>query len=354
MNRRILFVVAGLLVLLAGALWFARRGGGEERWTGFVEGEERLIRAEVPGRVRAIEHAEGEMLAPGAVVARLDTADVEIRIEAQRAQIAIADADIRAQEERLGLTAETWRAGIESRRASLRRAEATAAHAERNYKRELDLERSGASTSQSLDDARTARDQAASGLDQARDQVQTAAAEERNIPLARNQLEAQRRRRELAVAQLRELEVARDRAAIRAPAVATLLQTRFLREGELAQPGSAMVAVIDPRENHVRVYLPAEEMTRVRVGTRVVFQPDSATEMEIPGEIAFIADRASFTPEKIETRGDRLGQVYLAKIRILEAPERLLPGAEGDIRIDEAAGALSPVQPKGDPGGPRS
>ena len=351
MNRRIRLVIAGLLVLLAAALWLARRGGGEERWTGFVEGEERVIRAEVPGRVRAIEHAEGEMLAPGAVVARLDTADVEIRIEAQRAQIAIADADIRAQEERLGLTAETWRAGIESRRASLRRAEATAAHAERNYEREIDLERSGASTSQSLDDARTARDQVASALDQARDQVEAAVAEERNIPLARNQLEAQRGRRELAAAQLRELEVARDRAAIRAPAVATLLQTRFLREGELAQPGSAMVAVIDPRENHVRVYLPAEEMTRIQVGTRVVFQPDSAPEQEIPGEVAFIADKASFTPEKIETRSDRLGQVYLAKIRILEAPERQLPGTEGDVWIDPTAEIVKQAQQKGGPGG---
>jgi hypothetical protein len=59
----------------------------------------------------------------------------------------------------------------------------------------------------------------------------------------------------------------------------------------------------------------------------------------VPGEVSFVADQASFTPEKIETRADRLGQVYRAKVRILEGAEALQAGAEGNVYlVGDAAG----------------
>ena len=40
-----------------------------------------------------------------------------------------------------------------------------------------------------------------------------------------------------------------------------------------------------------------------------------------------------FTPEKIETWSDRLGQVYRAKVRILEGVERFQPGQPQLVEI---------------------
>ena len=60
---------------------------------------------------------------------------------------------------------------------------------------------------------------------------------------------------------------------------------------------------------------------------------DSQPGRRVPGEISFVADQASFTPEKIETRSDRMGQVYRAKVRILEDVERFQPGTEGDVYL---------------------
>jgi hypothetical protein len=76
----------------------------------------------------------------------------------------------------------------------------------------------------------------------------------------------------------------------------------------------------------------------------VEIELDSAPGRRVPGEISFVADQASFTPEKIETRADRLGQVYRAKVRILAGAERLQPGAEGNVYLAadaEAARAAS-------------
>ena len=52
---------------------------------------------------------------------------------------------------------------------------------------------------------------------------------------------------------------------------------------------------------------------------------------ECPPHVSFVADQATFTPEKIETRSDRLGQVYRAKVRILAEVERFQPGTEGNV-----------------------
>jgi HlyD family secretion protein len=71
----------------------------------------------------------------------------------------------------------------------------------------------------------------------------------------------------------------------------------------------------------------------VHVGRRVELELDSAPQRRIPGEISFIADQANFTPEKIETRGDRVGQVYRAKVRVLEAAALLKPGTEGNVYL---------------------
>jgi HlyD family secretion protein len=158
-------------------------------------------------------------------------------------------------------------------------------------------------------------------------------AEEGQITVARHPLAVLRARRELTGAELAELEVLAAKYTIRAPAVATTVQTKFIWPGELAQPGSAVLAVLDPTDKYVQVYVPVADLAAVRVGDRVEIELDSEPGHRVPGEVAFLADQATFTPEKIETRSDRMGQVYRAKIRILAEVERFQPGTEGNVYL---------------------
>jgi HlyD family secretion protein len=147
------------------------------------------------------------------------------------------------------------------------------------------------------------------------------------------QLEMLRQRAALTEAQIAELEVTRAKYQIRSPGVPTVVQTQFVWPGELAQPGAAIVAVLDPEDKYVQVYLPVATMGKIRVGSRVELELDSTPGRRIPGEISFIADQANFTPEKIETRGDRVGQVYRAKVRVLQDAALLKPGTEGNVYL---------------------
>jgi HlyD family secretion protein len=122
---------------------------------------------------------------------------------------------------------------------------------------------------------------------------------------------------------------------VRAPAVATVVQTQLIWPGELAQPGTGLVTVIDPVDKYVQVYVPVADVDHFRVGRKVEIELDSDPGRRVPGEVSFVADKASFTPEKIETRSDRVGQVYRAKIRILDGVERFQPGTEGNVYLVE-------------------
>jgi HlyD family secretion protein len=206
--------------------------------------------------------------------------------------------------------------------------------AERTFTRERDLAKTGASTQQHLDDARSRRDQARSVLERSRKLLARAEAEAGTIAVAQRELDVSRRRLELARAELNELQVTFAKYTIHAPPVASVAQTQFTWPAELAQPGTAILSVLDPRDKYVQLYVPVPDLGRLHLGQRVRIELDSAPGHFTPGEISFIASQANFTPEKIETRSDRLGQVYRVKVRILENVERFQPGTEGNVYLD--------------------
>ena len=333
MSRRIVPIVVVVLVLVAGTARVLWKDDGERPFTGFVEGEERVLRSEVVGRVLEVLFQEGDRVPAGAVVARLDDADIAATLEAKRRELGVIDARIAAQEEQIVLTERTWERDVGAQAAAVREAEAAARLAERTLAREQELVATGASTAQLLDDARARRDQAVSALARIRELLQRAEAQEHAITLARHELTTLREQRLLTEAQITELQVTADKHAIRAPEVDTVVQTQFVWPGELAQPGTAILSVLDPLDKYVRIYVPVDELASVRVGDRVDIELDSEPNRRVPGEVIFVADQASFTPEKIETRDDRMGQVYRAKIRILEGVERFQAGTEGNVYL---------------------
>jgi len=337
MNRRVLLpvIAAAAVVLLTVGFWFVRRAD-DRYYTGFVEGEERVLRSEVAGRVLDVAFAEGAQVPPNAIVALIDDADVASRMRSKQQELEVLDAQIARQQEEIALVESTWSRDVGAQQAELARVESEERLASRSYEREAGLVESGASTAQLLDDARARREQATSGLARSREQLARAKAQEGAIAVARRQLEILRQQLDLSHAQLDELEVLRSKYTIRAPAAPTVVQSQLLWPGELAQPGTPVVSVLDPADKFVQIYVPVSDADRVRVGTKVEIELDSRPGTRVPGEVSFVADQANFTPEKIETRSDRVGQVYRAKVRILEGVEGFAPGSEGNVYLLDA------------------
>jgi len=322
-----------LLLCLAGAIACRSKA---DHYTGFVEGEERVLRSEVTGRVREVKFAEGDAVPADAIVAVLDDDDVQAKLRSKRQELAVADGDIRTADERVVLTRQTWERNLAAAEADVHQAETTAAVADRTLAREADLVKTGASTAQLLDDMRARRDQARSALVRGVEMRERTKAEERSITVAERELDTLKARRDLALAQIHELEVTAAKYQIHAPAVPTVVQTQHIWAGELAQPGAPILAVLDPKDKYVQVYVPVDEVGDFTLGRPAHIELDSRPGVRIPGEVSFVADQANFTPEKIETRSDRMAQVYRVKIRILDGVEGLQPGTEGNVYLDEA------------------
>lgn len=338
MPRKALLPILIIVAALAGAAWYLRRDHGPEHYTGTVEGEERIVRSEVSGRVLEVKFSEGATVPPAAVIAIISDSGIAAKIKSKEEEITSLEAEASAQEEQVGLVEATWQRDLTARRAEVAQAESVAQLATRTLDREQTLVKSGASTGQMLDDVRARRDQANSMLERARAMLQRTEAEERQIPLSRKRLEALTSKRDLARAQLEELRIEQAKFEIRSPNVPTVVQTQFLWPGELAQPGSAVLALLDPKDKYVQLYVPVVELGRIQLGQRAEVELDSRPGERIPGEISFIADKANFTPEKIETRSDRVGQVYRIKVRVLDGVEQLKPGTEGNVYLGPIGG----------------
>ena len=333
MRRRLLLVAVIVAGALVGVLAYLRSERGPAHFTGFVEGEERVLRSEVAARVLELRFAEGDDVPPDAVVAQLDDAEIRARIHTKEQETATADADIARQEEQLALVKQTWKQDVLVRQAEVRQAKASAELAERTLERKQTLLKSDVASQESLDEARSRHDETHSAVDRAHDMLARAQAEERQIAVAQRELEVLRQRRELAAAQLDELRVVAVRYQIHSPKVGTVLQTQLIWPGELVQPGTPVASVLDPEDKYVQIYVPVADVSRLRVGQAVEIELDSEPGTRTSGEVSFVADKANFTPEKIETRGDRIGQVYRVKIRVLTDAARLQPGTEGNVYL---------------------
>lgn len=327
-----------VVALAAAAFFFLRDGNGDAgRYTGFVEGEERLIRSEVSGRVLEVLYKEGDPVPADSVITRLDDADIAARVESARRQLDVLARQIEQARIEADLREASWKQDLSTRQAEAAQAEADVELAERTARREEELARSGATTRQMLDDTRNRLSAARSAAQRAANNLARTRAEEATVASARTAVEVLREQKQLAASRLAELEVERAKFEIRSPATDTVVQTQLLWPGELAQPGTPVLSVLDPRDKYVRIYVPVPDLSLVPLGTRMEIELDSMPGKTWPGEVSFIADRANFTPEKIETQSDRVGQVYRVKVRILEGVEQFTPGAEADVVRKEGA-----------------
>ncbi len=332
-------LVPVLAVILLAIGVFVLRGGddGDGRYTGFVEGEERVLRSEVSGRVLEIAYREGDAVAAGAVVARLDDRDIAARVESARRQVDVLARQIEQAVIQADLREASWKQDMAARRAESEQAARDVLLAERTARREEELAKTGATTRQMLDDVRNRLAAARAAAERAASLLEKTRAEEATIAAARAGVDVLREQKSLAESQLDELEITRSKFEVKAPAVPTVVQTQLLWPGELAQPGTPILSVLDPRDKYVQIYVPVRDLSRVEVGTRMRIELDSMPDRLFAGEVSFVADRANFTPEKIETQSDRVGQVYRVKVRILEDIERFTPGAEADVLLGGGA-----------------
>ena len=321
-----------LTVLVAGAaLWFGVRWAGGDDGAlsapGTVEAIEADLGFQTAGRIAAIEVREGDRVAAGQQLARLDVAELEARRRAARAQVAAARAVL------VELETGSREEEVLQARAALRAAEERVTIAQRDAERLRRLFEGGAISRQALDHQESALEQARAERDRAREALRLLEAGPRP-----ERITAQRAAVAQAEASVAQIEALLGQAVIAAP-FDGIVTVRHRQPGEIVPPGVPVVTVMNPDDRWVRIYVREDAVGRLSLGQEAVIRADAYTDRTYGGEVRFIASEAQFTPRNVQTTEERVKLVYEVRIRVTRDPGfDLKPGLAADV-------CLGPDQP---------
>ncbi|MFQ5456829.1 MAG: HlyD family secretion protein [Myxococcota bacterium] len=333
MDKRLVVPLALVLVFGGGFLFYKLLSNSSQIvLTGFVEGEERIIRSKVTGRIEEAPGHEGVSVKKGDVLARIDDREIEARVAQANSQAQAVKGRLAEAQANLARVISDVEGRIVSARAGVSQMEANEEYARLELARNDRLYGERVVSSQLLDLARRNHRQATANLNAARAVLSVALGNRRMIDAARQNIEALKQQVAGQEEVLRQTQIQRSDYTVTAP-FDGVLETKYIFEGELATPGSPIAGMISPDDRYVRVYIPVPDLDSLGLGTQVEIELDSQPGRRYAGAISYIANEAEFTPKNIETRDDRITQVYEAKATIMEGLEHFRPGAQGNVYV---------------------
>lgn len=285
------YVIFAVLALLAGC------NGGNDRadaW-GTFEATEVVVSAETSGRILQFDIREGEKLAEGDAIALLDTtlfylqkAEADAGMDAIKTRIL----SVNAQNEILNQQ-------IENLNVNIARIE--------------NMLRSDAATQKQYDDltgqvAVLRRQIAANNTQKASVSAEIAAMEAKKATIGE---------------QIR-------RCSVKSPLNGTVL-TKYAEAGEMTTAGRPLVKMADLSVIRLKVYVSGAQLSSLKISGACTVRVDDGVKdyRSYSGIIAYISDKAEFTPKIIQTKEERVTLVYAVTIDVAN-DGTLKPGMPGE------------------------
>jgi|HubBroStandDraft_1064217.scaffolds.fasta_scaffold04169_3 HlyD family secretion protein len=317
MNKRILMLVV-VLILGAGAwagysiLFNASDSTGNLLVSGNIEAHESVVSFKaVQSRVVELPFDEGQWVAAGTLLARLDDSDY-------RQQVAINEAALQVQEQQLASAMQK----LSAARATVADDNADLAQKNIDYVRSQKLWGDKIISGDQRDHTDTALKQSSAAMQ--RDQAMERSAQQ-DIEVAKANIRSARENLELAKIML-------GYTTLRAPFSGVIL-TRQTELGEVMQPGTPVVTLADLDHVWLRAYVAETDLGRIRWGQAATIHTDTYPDKAYPGQISFISSEAEFTPKSVETHKERVTLVYRIKIDVQNPRHELKPGMPADATI---------------------
>ena len=330
-HRRCHWAIAAALAVLTGCR--APEPSDTIRVSGHVEATEVQVAADVGGRLLELRVAEGDRVTAGAVVAQLDTRDVELQVGRARAERGIADAQLRL------LLAGARPEDIRQAEAQVDAASAEVFGVQAELRAgEVDLQRfeallgANAGSQKQRDDARARVDVARERERGARERVRAAREVVARLQAGarREEVETARARIAAVDAELAVLEKMRADAVVTAP-VSGIVTQALSDAGEMVAPRMPLLVVTDLDHAWANLFVPEPFMSLVSLGQAVAVLTDAGN--SVPGRVTYISPQAEFTPRNVQTADERSRLVYRIKVAVDNSAGVLKSGMPVDAEL---------------------
>ncbi len=345
------------LILLT-LLGLAIAGGGYEGyhwWTdgrfqtstddAYLAADMSILSAKVSGYITAVEVRENQAVACGDVIARIDDGDYRLAVQSAKDKITVQQAVV----DRIAVQIEASRAGVEEAAANIKSAEATLALTASELGRKSKLAKSDFATRSALDTARADHDRAVAALAAAKAAKTSAEASVAVLAAERSE----------ALATLGSLQTALKQAErdlaftlVRAP-LDGVVGNRAVDVGEFVQPGSRIAAVVPLDQVYVEANFKETQLEKMHAGQRASVTVDSFPGKVFAGEVASLspASGAVFSllpPENATGNFTKIVQRLPVRISLSKAAidsHALRPGMSAVVTVDSREGADASLAP---------
>ncbi len=324
--------IALILILAAagGAYWWHTHGGPEQPKnkvfvSGTIETTEVDLAFRINGQIVAYPVEEGDRVKAGQIVSRLDTDTLESQRRA--AQAAAEAAKALLDELERGSREED----IEMAKAQLEAAKHRLKLAKAEYDRHLPLLKEGVISTSDFDAIETRYQVASAERENAAQQLRELVAGPRE-----EQIRAARNRYERAKWQVKRIELDIGYSTLSSPIDGVML-IKSNEAGEVVLPAATVGTLAEIDEVWLKGYVSELHLGRIKLGQTAEITIDTYPDKIYKGTVTFISSRAEFTPKNVQTKEERIKQVYRVKITIPNPHHELKIGmpAEGYILVGE-------------------
>jgi HlyD family secretion protein len=286
--------------------------------SGRAEADEIDLAARIPGKLKNVMIEDGMMVNKGDVIARIDDADLQSQRREAVAGIEELKDKIRAAEIDFEYTANNVDHSIDEAQKGLSVAEARLKQEEaKRYSSLLEKEVIPKEKYDNVDlayklsqeDVRVASNEvekAKVSLMKAEDGHKLVEAKEKELLSLKKFLTQLQEK-------VRQIDIYIGYTAITAPLDGVILR-KVAEPGEVLVEGGVAGVMIDPKDIHIKTYVPEKYIGKIRIGMDARVISDAYPDQPFTGSICFISDKAEFTPKEVQSYEERIKQVFAVKI----------------------------------------
>ncbi len=338
-------ILLGVLLLVGIAYYFVSTPQSKDLvLVGTVDANQVIVSPKITGRIDRLLVDEGSRVKQGDLIAVLDTAELEAQQEAAAASLKSLRSKVAESRYNEQLAAgETSsnvlnaQAMVQSTRAQLAQAEADLERVRTDQVRTVALADQGIASPQDRDRANADLKSAQAKMQSLRDQVKAAEAalnatiaRTHQANAARSTVAATRADELQAAAQNAEAEARLDYTRIVAPVSGTV-SVRVARQGEVVNPGSPIVTIVDLNDTWVKAYVPETDADRIQLGDVEKVRMPSGRVLQ--GKVYYKAAEGDFATQRDVSRRKRDIKTVGLKIRIDNPREEYVPGMTAEVLV---------------------
>lgn len=361
MNRKLILIpliIAGVAAAAAYSMGWFRHDTGLQG-SGTVEARDIRVGSKIGGRIDKILVREGDTVASGELLISFDDKELLASLAQSRAAAEKAERGFRPEEiAEARASAAQAKAEYDQRKNGYRQEDIDAAKADFDratadeVRTHLDFQRYDALAAKDLV-SKQQRDTAEANwkmalaqkqnsqhkLDELRrgyrpEEIAAAEARYHQTQATLEKFERGNRREDVAAARA---ALAYDEARFRerqvlAPAAATV-EVLDVRPGDLIPPNTPVATLLERDQIYVRIYIPETEIGHVHLGQKAEIHVDAFPNQSFNGIVEQINQQAEFLPRNVQTREERVHQVFGVKVRIDDSSHRVLAGMAADVKL---------------------